>query len=122
MSNFIFMAEWPELQEPAGEAESLLQADLRAACFYAPSTLFGICFRCDLVINRREFCVLGRDMCIGWLVSLWDSQYDQGSSLQQTPLYRMAHRSRINQDDNGPTHSSIGTRAYNVFHCPKCMR
>lgn len=35
MSNFIFMAEWPELQEPAGKAESLLQADPRAACFYA---------------------------------------------------------------------------------------
>jgi hypothetical protein len=112
MSNFIFMAEWPELQQPAGEAESLLQADLRAACFYArfameravhwvyrcelgmdkssydhtPSTLFGICFRCDLVINRREFCVLGRDMCIGGLVSIWDSQYDHGSSLQQAPL------------------------------------
>ncbi len=112
MSNFIFMAELPELQEPADEAGSLLQADLRAACFYdrfpmeravhwlyrygpgmdksgydhTSSTLFGICFRCDLVINRREFCVLGRDMCIGWLVSVWDSQYDQGSSLQQTPL------------------------------------
>ena len=35
MSNFIFMAEWPELQEPAGKAESLVQADPRAACFYA---------------------------------------------------------------------------------------
>ncbi len=35
MSNFTFMAEWPELQEPAGKAESLVQADPRAACFYA---------------------------------------------------------------------------------------
>lgn len=35
MSNFIFMAEWPELQEAAGKAEVLVQADPRAACFYA---------------------------------------------------------------------------------------
>ena len=35
MSNFTFMAEWPELQEPAGKAELLAQADPRAACFYA---------------------------------------------------------------------------------------
>lgn len=35
MSNFLFMAEWPELQEPAGKAESLVYADPRAACFYA---------------------------------------------------------------------------------------
>lgn len=35
MSNFTFMAEWPELQEPAGKAEALVQADPRAACFYA---------------------------------------------------------------------------------------
>ncbi|MEJ2612713.1 MAG: hypothetical protein P8179_22310, partial [Candidatus Thiodiazotropha sp.] len=115
MSNFIFMAEWPELQEPAGEAESLLQADLRAACFYArfameravhwvyrcelgmvkssydhtPSTPFGIRIRCDLVINRRAYCVAicalagwsrygianmitavvyNRPRCIGWLI------------------------------------------------------
>lgn len=35
MSNFTFMAEWPDLLEPAGKAESLVQADPRAACFYA---------------------------------------------------------------------------------------
>lgn len=35
MSNFLFMVEWPELQEPAGKAESLVHADPRAACFYA---------------------------------------------------------------------------------------
>ncbi len=35
MSNFTFMAEWPDLQEPAGKAESLVYADPRAACFYA---------------------------------------------------------------------------------------
>ena len=35
MSNFTFMAEWPELQEPAGKAELLAQTDPRAACFYA---------------------------------------------------------------------------------------
>lgn len=35
MSNFTFMAEWPELQEAAGKAEALVQADPRAACFYA---------------------------------------------------------------------------------------
>jgi type I restriction enzyme R subunit len=35
MSNFTFMAPWPELQEPVGKAESLLQVDPRAACFYA---------------------------------------------------------------------------------------
>lgn len=35
MSNFLFMAEWPELQESAGKAESLVHADPRAACFYA---------------------------------------------------------------------------------------
>lgn len=35
MSNFIFMAEWPELQEPAQQAEGLVHADPRAACFYA---------------------------------------------------------------------------------------
>lgn len=35
MSNFTFMAPWPELQEPAYKAESLLHADPRAACFYA---------------------------------------------------------------------------------------
>lgn len=35
MSNFIFMSEWPELQEPAQQAERLVHADPRAACFYA---------------------------------------------------------------------------------------
>jgi len=35
MSNFTFMAKWPEPQEPAGKAEALLQANPRAACFYA---------------------------------------------------------------------------------------
>lgn len=35
MSNFLFMAEWPDLQESAGKAESLVHADPRAACFYA---------------------------------------------------------------------------------------
>jgi type I restriction enzyme R subunit len=35
MSNFTFMAEWPELQEPAQQAEGLVHADPRAASFYA---------------------------------------------------------------------------------------
>lgn len=34
MSNFTFMAEWPELQEPAGKAESLVQAAPRAGHLY----------------------------------------------------------------------------------------
>lgn len=35
MSNFVFMAEWPSLQEPAREAEGLIHSNPRGACFYA---------------------------------------------------------------------------------------
>lgn len=31
MSNFSFMAEWPELQGPAGKAQALVRAASRAA-------------------------------------------------------------------------------------------
>ncbi|MFA5916563.1 MAG: DEAD/DEAH box helicase family protein, partial [Burkholderiales bacterium] len=40
MSNFAFLAaEWPDLHDAAGKAESLAHADARAACFYARRTL-----------------------------------------------------------------------------------
>jgi type I restriction enzyme R subunit len=39
MSNFHFLAEWPELQEHAKQAEALVNADPRSSCFYSRYTL-----------------------------------------------------------------------------------
>jgi type I restriction enzyme R subunit len=39
MSNFDFLAEWPELQEHAQKAESVVNADPRSSCFYSRYTL-----------------------------------------------------------------------------------
>jgi len=39
MSNFTFLNEWPEIQQNAQQAESLVNSDLRAACFYSRYTL-----------------------------------------------------------------------------------
>src|SRR5437016_4701051 len=40
VSNFSFLhAEWPEVHESAAKAESLTNADARAACFYARRAL-----------------------------------------------------------------------------------
>ena len=40
MSNFAFhQAEWPDLHDAAGKAESLAFPDARTACFYARRTL-----------------------------------------------------------------------------------
>lgn len=39
MSNFNFLTEWPELQEHAQKAESVVNADPRSSCFYSRYTL-----------------------------------------------------------------------------------
>jgi type I restriction enzyme R subunit len=39
MSNFTFLNEWPELQEHAQKAESVVNADPRSSCFYSRYTL-----------------------------------------------------------------------------------
>jgi type I restriction enzyme R subunit len=39
MSNFTFLKEWPELQDHAQKAESVVNADPRSSCFYSRYTL-----------------------------------------------------------------------------------
>lgn len=39
MSNFDFLAEWPELQEHAKQAEAVVNSDPRSSCFYSRYTL-----------------------------------------------------------------------------------
>ena len=39
MSNFLFLSEWPELQQYAQKAEAVVNADPRSSCFYSRYTL-----------------------------------------------------------------------------------